>query len=74
MPMNQRDLAMATPIYEEVPPGWHEDISGARSFEDLPIAARDYVKRLEELCGARISGIGGVGPGREQAVMINDLL
>lgn len=72
LPMSQHDFAIATPIYEEVD-GWHEDISGCREFDDLPVKAQDYVKRLEELIGTRISGIG-VGPGREQAVMIHDLI
>lgn len=71
-PVNQSDFHAAEPIYEEMP-GWHEDISGCREFGDLPQAAQDYVKRLEELSGARISGIG-VGPSREQSIMINDLL
>ncbi|NNG21038.1 adenylosuccinate synthase [Naumannella sp. ID2617S] len=72
MPMTQAEFAAATPIYEEVD-GWHEDISGCREFADLPVKAQDYVKRLEELIGTRISGIG-VGPGREQSVMVHDLL
>ncbi|OYO14882.1 adenylosuccinate synthase [Enemella evansiae] len=72
MPMTQAEFAAATPIYEEVD-GWTEDISGAREFDELPVKAQDYVKRLEELIGTRISGIG-VGPGREQSVMVHDLL
>ena len=72
MPVNQSDFHAATPIYEELP-GWKDDISGCREFGDLPQAAQDYVKRLEELCGSRISGIG-VGPSREQSIMIHDLL
>lgn len=72
LPMTQHEFAAATPIYEEVA-GWHEDISGCREFAELPVRAQDYVKRLEELIGTRISGIG-VGPGREQSVMVHDLL
>lgn len=72
MPASQSDFHAAKPIYEELD-GWTEDISGCRTFDDLPVNAQKYVKRLEELCGTRISGIG-VGPGREQVVMINDLL
>ncbi|MCL2785464.1 MAG: adenylosuccinate synthase [Propionibacteriaceae bacterium] len=72
MPMTQTDLHHAKPIYEYVE-GWSEDISTARQLSDLPAATRAYVTRLEELIGVRISGIG-VGPGREQTVMINDLL
>ncbi|OQO90559.1 adenylosuccinate synthase [Saccharomonospora piscinae] len=67
MPMTQTDVHHAVPIYEELP-GWHEDISGCRSFEELPANARAYVERLEELMGARISAIG-VGPGREETIV-----
>ena len=72
LPMTQQEFIEATPIYEEVD-GWHEDISGCREFDDLPVKAQDYVKRLEALIGTRISGIG-VGPGREQTVMVHDLI
>ena len=71
-PMTQPELAAAKPIYEYLP-GWTEDISGARRFEDLPANCQAYVKRLEELIGCRISGIG-VGPARDQVVMIHDLV
>jgi adenylosuccinate synthase len=72
LPMSQADFARAVPVYEELD-GWSEDISGCRSFDDLPKNTQAYVNRLEELCGARISGIG-VGPSREQSIVINDLL
>jgi adenylosuccinate synthase len=72
MPMTQSDIARAEPIYEELP-GWWEDISGAREFDDLPAKARDYVLRLEELAGAYVSCIG-VGPGRDQTIVRRDIL
>ncbi|MGB3763966.1 MAG: adenylosuccinate synthase [Ornithinimicrobium sp.] len=72
MPVNQSDFHHAVPIYEEMP-GWTEDISGCREFEDLPQAAQDYIIRLEELVGARISAIG-VGPGRDETIQCHDLL
>jgi len=72
MPMTQSDLARAEPIYEELP-GWWEDISDARTFDDLPAKARDYVLRLEELAGAHVSCIG-VGPGRDQTIVRRDVL
>jgi len=68
MPMTQTDLHHAVPVYEELP-GWWEDISHCRTFEDLPVAAQDYVQRVEELCRARVSAIG-VGPGRDQTVVL----
>lgn len=46
-------LAACEPVYEELP-GWHEDISAVRRFEDLPKAARDYIRRIEELSGAPV--------------------
>jgi adenylosuccinate synthase len=72
LPTGQREFSVAKPIYEFLP-GWDEDISGARSLEDLPDAARAYVLALEEMSGARISVIG-VGPGREQSVVVHDLV
>lgn len=72
MPMTQTGVHHAVPIYEELP-GWHEDISGCRSFEELPANARTYVERLEELMGARISAVG-VGPGREQTIVRHDFV
>ena len=72
MPMSQSDFHHAVPVYEELD-GWDEDISGCRSFDDLPKNTQAYVNRLEELCGARISGIG-VGPSREQSILVHDLL
>lgn len=67
MPMNQSDFEAATPIYEEMP-GWNDDISGVRTFEDLPQKAQEYVLRLEELSKCRISSIG-VGAGREAIIV-----
>ena len=72
MPMTQTDFHHAKPIYEYFP-GWTEDISGARKFDDLPKNAQDYVRALEKMSGARISAIG-VGPGREETVVLHDLL
>jgi len=72
VPVSQSDFHHAVPIYEELP-GWTEDITGARAFDDLPKNARDYVLALEKMSGARISAIG-VGPDREAIVVRHDLL
>ncbi|WP_210479926.1 adenylosuccinate synthase [Naasia sp. SYSU D00948] len=72
VPVSQSDFHHAKPIYEELP-GWSEDISGAREFDDLPRAARDYVLALEEMSGSRFSAIG-VGPARDEIVVRHDLL
>jgi len=66
MPVNQSDFHHAEPIYETMP-AWEEDITGCRTFDELPEKAKDYILRLEELSGAQMSYIG-VGPGREQTI------
>jgi adenylosuccinate synthase len=72
LPMTQTDFHHAKPVYEELP-GWTEDISGARSIEDLPPNAQAYVRYLEELSGAPISAIG-VGQDRDATIVVRDML
>ena len=72
IPWSQSDFHHAKPIYEDFP-GWSEDISGARTFEELPKNARDYVEALEGMSGARMSAIG-VGPARDAIITRHSLL
>jgi adenylosuccinate synthase len=72
VPWSQSDFHHATPIYEYFP-GWTEDLTGIREFDDLPKAAQDYVLALEGMSGARISAIG-VGPSRDAIVTRHSLL
>lgn len=72
LPMTQTEFHHAKPIYEMLP-GWSEDISGAKTMEDLPANARSYIKFLEEASGAPISAVG-VGQDRNATISINDLL
>jgi adenylosuccinate synthase len=72
IPVSQSDFHHAKPIYENYP-GWDEDITGAKTFEDLPKNAQDYVLALEKLSGTRISAIG-VGPDRNATIVRHDLL
>jgi adenylosuccinate synthase len=72
MPLSQTGFHHAKPIYEQMP-GWFEDITHCRTFEELPGAARAYVRRVEELSQARVSAIG-VGPGRDQTIVVHDVL
>ncbi|HET6168502.1 MAG TPA: adenylosuccinate synthase [Marmoricola sp.] len=70
MPMTQTEFHHATPVYEFFD-GWGEDISGCRTFEDLPKNAQVYVQALEDMSGAPFWAVG-VGPGREQTVVVRD--
>jgi adenylosuccinate synthase len=72
IPVSQSDFHHAKPIYENYP-GWDEDITTAKKFEDLPKNAQDYVLALEKLSGTRISAIG-VGPDRNATIVRHDLL
>ena len=67
MPLDQVGFEKAVPVYEELP-GWEEDITGCRTFEELPKNAQDYIARLEELSRCRIQSIG-VGAGREATII-----
>ncbi len=62
-------LWRAVPIYEELP-GWKEEITDARVFEDLPAAARRYVDRISKLVGVPICLVG-VGPRRDQTIVLD---
>lgn len=66
-PQEQNALAEVTPVYETMA-GWSEDITAARSMDELPAAARAYIERIEELLGVPAS-IVSVGPGREQTIL-----
>jgi len=67
VPAKLSTLNNCSPIYEAME-GWHEDISGARSLEELPKNAQAYVKRVEGFVGVPVS-IVSVGPGREQTIV-----
>jgi adenylosuccinate synthase len=72
LPADQTAFHHAKPIYESFP-GWDEDISKCREFDDLPPNAQSYVRALEDISGAPFSVIG-VGPGRDETVVLRDLL
>ncbi len=66
VPEHQVRFEHAKPIYEELP-GWKCDITGCRSFDELPQEAQDYVAFIEDLAHTRVTFIG-VGAGREQII------
>lgn len=70
-PVHWEDLDQYEPIYETLP-GWSDDISHIRKFEDLPENAQNYIHRIEELIGVRVAMIG-VGAAREQAIVREEL-
>jgi adenylosuccinate synthase len=71
-PASTDALWRAQPVYEEMP-GWEEDTSGVRRFDDLPPRAQAYVRRVEELLGVPVSLVS-VGPERDQAIVLRDFL
>ncbi len=72
MPVSQSDFHHAKPVYETFA-GWQEDITGCKTFADLPKNAQDYVLAIERMSGARISAIG-VGPARDAIIVRHDML
>jgi adenylosuccinate synthase len=69
-PMTLGELARAEPVYERMP-GWDADLCGVRRFEDLPLAARRYVERIEALVDVPVEVLS-VGPGRDQTIARSD--
>jgi adenylosuccinate synthase len=55
------------PVYEEMP-GWNAPTYGIKNFEDLPQAAKNYLKRIEDLIGVQIDMIS-TGPDREHTII-----
>ncbi|MYL34455.1 adenylosuccinate synthase [Pontibacillus yanchengensis] len=70
-PANLNELAQCEPVYEEMP-GWTEDITNVRNFEDLPENAQHYVKRVSELTGIPLA-VFSVGPDRSQTNVMIDI-
>lgn len=66
-PMNISELKECIPVYETFP-GWDEDISRVRRFEDLPAAARGYIRAIEDVIGVKVDLIS-VGPDRSQTII-----
>ena len=68
MPAHQSDFHHAEPVYEEVK-GWGDDLTEVGSFDELPAAAQDYVRRVEEISGVPIRVVS-VGPDRAQTLEV----
>ncbi|NPB09905.1 MAG: adenylosuccinate synthase [Thermodesulfobacteria bacterium] len=69
-PANIREVERVEPIYEELP-GWEEDISQVRRFEDLPQATKDYLRWIEDFAGVPVDLVS-VGPARDQTIVLRN--
>jgi len=67
-PMDSDDYEGLVPVYEEVP-GWSESTLGAKTLEELPAAARDYIRKIEAVVGAPIDIIS-TGPDRVETIVL----
>jgi adenylosuccinate synthase len=70
-PMTLGELARAEPVYDLLP-GWNEDVSGVRKFEDLPPNAQAYIEYVEGKVEVPVAMIS-VGPGRDATIVRSDL-
>ena len=70
-PASLVELGQCEPVYEELP-GWTEDITGCRTLDELPLEAQNYVRRVSELVGVKISTFS-VGPDRNQTNILEDV-
>ncbi|UCD66834.1 MAG: adenylosuccinate synthase [Deltaproteobacteria bacterium] len=70
MPSNIRTTEKVKPVYEEIP-GWQEEIDTVRSVEDLPVQARDYIKRIEDITETP-AVIISVGPARDETLLLKN--
>jgi adenylosuccinate synthase len=68
LPAGAEALASCEPVYEELP-GWSGSTAGITSFEQLPEAARSYLKRIEELAGVPVDIIS-TGPDRDETIIL----
>lgn len=71
-PSTIASLARCKPVFIEMP-GWKEDISGCREFDELPENAKNYVRKLEEVTGTPV-GMISVGPDRKQTIIVDKSL
>jgi len=67
-PVGAEELAGCVPVYEEMP-GWKESTEGIKRYEDLPVNAKNYLQRMEEVCGVPVDIIS-TGPDREETIVL----
>ena len=67
-PGNIDELRRVEPVYKSFP-GWQQDVTGARTLDDLPTAAVSYAREIEKLVGRRVEFLS-VGPDRAQTIHV----
>jgi adenylosuccinate synthase len=67
-PVGAEELAGCVPVYEEMP-GWKESTEGIKRYKDLPVNAKNYLRRMEEVCGVPVDIIS-TGPDREETIVL----
>jgi adenylosuccinate synthase len=67
-PCDAAQLENCEPLYEDLP-GWNKSTHSAKQLSQLPLKARNYVRRIAELTGARLSMVS-VGPARGQTILV----
>ena len=68
LPVGAEELELCVPVYEEMP-GWQESTVGVKAHDKLPRAAREYLARVEKLCGVPIDLIS-TGPERDETIVL----
>ncbi len=68
MPTNIDDMVKLKPVYQTFP-GWEADTSNARTWMELPLKARKYLRAIAKMIGAKIA-IASIGPGRSQTIIL----
>ena len=68
LPFGADAVAGCVPIYETLP-GWSESTVGVKDYDKLPVNAKAYLKRIEEVCGAPVA-IVSTGPDREETIVL----
>ncbi|MBU1564075.1 MAG: adenylosuccinate synthase [Proteobacteria bacterium] len=70
MPSNIRQATELSPVYESLE-GWQEDIEKIREYDDLPMQAKEYIKRIEDFAGIP-ANIVSVGPDRAETLLLRN--
>ncbi|MDE6047628.1 MAG: adenylosuccinate synthase [Anaeroplasmataceae bacterium] len=71
IPATTYDYTRVKPLYIELP-GWKEDITHVTSFDELPVNAQNYIRKIEELTKIKVS-LFSVGPDRKQTILLEEL-